>query len=182
MHPLLEIQDLCKEYRVRRRSILPDRSHHSVQAVHGASFRIQPGEVVALEGESGSGKTTIGRCVLGLEKPTSGQIRFRGALISDLTNGQFLPLRRHLQMVFQDSFRSLNPLMTMGQAIDEPLRLLTNMDRRQRALAVRDMLEQLGLAESLLSRYRHELSGGQRQRANIARALVVKPTLVILDE
>jgi len=154
-----------------------------VKAVDGVSFCVQPGKTVGLVGESGSGKTTIGRAILRLVPVTEGSIRFRGSEILSLSEKQFRPLRREMQMIFQDPFGSLNPRMTVGAILEEPLTIhFREMDAGERRARVHELLDQVGLLPAMASRYPHEFSGGQRQRIGIARALAVKPSFLICDE
>lgn len=153
-----------------------------MRAVRGVSLTVRRGEVCGLVGESGSGKTTLGRCVLGLERPTSGRIVFEENEISEMSGRALRRLRPRIQGVFQDPKSSLNPRMTAAQIIEEPLRLLTDESRTGRRRRVVEMLTEVGLSEQVLGRYRHQLSGGQQQRISIARALVVNPAFVVLDE
>src|SRR5205807_3892917 len=133
-------------------------------AVDGLTFSIAPGEMLGLVGESGSGKTTVGNCVMRLLEPTSGTIRLKGRDITHLSRRQMRPLRRELHMVFQDPYSSLNPRMTCGQIVGEPLRLHRLAGRRDVDVRVREMFDRVGLRPELRYRYPHELSGGQRQR------------------
>jgi oligopeptide transport system ATP-binding protein len=154
-----------------------------VKAVDGVSFSVQAGKTVGLVGESGSGKTTIGRAILRLVPATGGSIRYRGTEILSLSEKQFRPLRREMQMIFQDPFGSLNPRMTVGAILEEPLNIhFREMSSQQRQERVRQLLEQVGLLPAMAARYPHEFSGGQRQRIGIARALAVKPRFLICDE
>jgi len=178
---LLEIDTLQKTFHVGR-SLFSGRGRKIIHAVRGASFRIGVGEVFGLVGESGSGKSTVARCVVGLEQPTAGRVRFRDQNIEGLSYREFRPLRRDIQMVFQDPASSLNPRMTAARAIEEPLRLLTDLDGETRRAAVRRIMAEVGLSAELAGRHRHQLSGGQQQRVSIARALVVNPKLLVLDE
>lgn len=154
-----------------------------VKAVDDVSFSIQPGTTVGLVGESGSGKTTIGRTILKLTPATGGEIRFNGREILSMSEREFRPLRREIQMIFQDPFGSLNPRMTIFNIIGEPLEIhfpqMTRQDREQR---VAELMRQVGLQPEMMQRYPHEFSGGQRQRIGIARALAVKPKFIVCDE
>jgi peptide/nickel transport system ATP-binding protein/oligopeptide transport system ATP-binding protein len=178
--PLLEAENLTKHFVVRR-SLL-GRPLAAVKAVDGVSFSVAPGETLALVGESGSGKSTVGRLVLRLIEPTAGTVRFAGQDIFALAPGALNELRRHAQLVFQDPYASLNPRMTVGQMLGEPLMLhaiVPPADRRQR---VAELLALVGLEQKFAARYPHEFSGGQRQRIAVARALASEPKLIVCDE
>jgi oligopeptide transport system ATP-binding protein len=178
--PLLEVRDLVKHFAVRRGIF--GRRVGAVRAVDGVSFEIAPGEVLGLVGESGCGKSTTGRCVLRLLEPTSGSVRFEGRDVAHLSGRELRAMRRRMQVVFQDPFSSLNPRMTVGAALAEPLaihRIARGARARER---VAELLDQVGLAPDHAQRYPHELSGGQRQRVGIARALAVEPRLIVADE
>ncbi|TMQ15418.1 MAG: ABC transporter ATP-binding protein [Candidatus Rokuibacteriota bacterium] len=154
-----------------------------VRAVDDVSFAIRRGETLGLVGESGCGKTTTGRCILQLERPTSGQVIFEGRDLTGLDQVALRPVRRRMQVIFQDPYSSLNPRMTVGQILAEPIavhRLITNAARRRER--VHDLLQRVGLLPQHADRYPHQLSGGQRQRVGIARALAVEPALIICDE
>jgi len=154
-----------------------------VKAVDDVSFEIEEGTTVGLVGESGSGKTTIGRTILKLTPATSGQILFRGRDILPLTESEFRPLRREMQMIFQDPFGSLNPRHTIFQIVGEALEIhFPQMTRSDREARVAELLTQVGLKAEMRHRYPHEFSGGQRQRIGIARALAVKPKFIVCDE
>jgi len=147
------------------------------------SFTIRRGETLGLVGESGCGKTTTGRCVLQLERPTSGQVIFEGRDLTTLSESELRRARRRIQVIFQDPYSSLNPRMTVGQIIAEPLAVHRIVaDRSARAARVQELLRQAGLLPAMADRYPHELSGGQRQRVGIARALAMEPGLIICDE
>lgn len=154
-----------------------------IKAVDDASFDIEPGQTVGLVGESGSGKTTVGRTLLKLTPATSGQVLYEGRDILPMSEAEFRPLRKDLQMIFQDPFGSLNPRMTIGAILAEPLEIhfpqMTKDERRER---VSELLRLVGLPADAMGRYPHEFSGGQRQRIGIARALAVKPKFIVCDE
>ena len=155
----------------------------TVKAVDGVSFDIQRGETLGLVGESGCGKTTTGRCILRLEPPTSGEVIFEGRDMATLSEAELRGMRRRMQVIFQDPYSSLNPRMTVGQIIAEPLGVHHIVpDRAARAARVQDLLRHAGLLPAMARRYPHELSGGQRQRVGIARALAMEPSLIICDE
>jgi oligopeptide/dipeptide ABC transporter ATP-binding protein len=179
--PLLEISDLARHYDVKRGLIL-GRTVGVVRAVDGISFSLERGETLALVGESGCGKSTTARLVLRLIDPTAGRIWFEGTDITELTGEPLRKLRRRMQIVFQDPFASLNPRMTVGEILEEPLIVHAIGDRTGRRDRVRDLLGLVGLAPYHAQRYPHEFSGGQRQRIGIARALAVEPALIVCDE
>ena len=178
--PLLEVHHLQKEYPLPRKLGQPRRSFHAVEDV---SFSLYEGETLGLVGESGCGKTTLGRCILRLVEPTSGEVVYRGRDICRLDSGSLRALRKELQIVFQDPYASLNPRYTVGMSILEPMRLhhICSNDRERRD-AVAELLEQVHLRADDFGRYPHEFSGGQRQRVCIARALALHPRLLICDE
>jgi oligopeptide/dipeptide ABC transporter ATP-binding protein len=176
---ILEVSDLVKNFQVRHMQGL--RSiHETVQAVSGVSFTVGAGETLGLVGESGSGKSTVGRCVLRLIEPTSGSVKFRGRELIGLPKGELRKLRRDMQIVFQDPFASLDPRMTVGAAVGEPLTI--HKVKGKQSDRVAELLELVGLAPDHSRRFPHEFSGGQRQRIGIARALALDPTLIVLDE
>jgi peptide/nickel transport system ATP-binding protein/oligopeptide transport system ATP-binding protein len=176
---ILEVNDLVKEFAVKQLEGIK-AVKAKVKAVSGVSFRIGEGETLGLVGESGSGKSTVGRCVLQLLDPTSGSVKYRGRELVGLSRKELQPLRREMQMVFQDPYASLDPRFTVGNAIAEPLQIhKVPGDHRAR---VAELLEVVGLAPDHAKRFPHEFSGGQRQRIGVARALALNPKLIILDE
>jgi oligopeptide transport system ATP-binding protein len=181
MTPLLEVTDLVKHFPIKR-GVLIDREVDQVRAVDGVSFKVERGETLGLVGESGSGKSTACRAVLQLVKPTSGSVKFEGREIAGLGRRQMTPLRREMQMIFQDPYASLNPRKRVGQIVGDPLKLQGVTSGSDLRRQVRELLERVGLSSEHFSRYPHEFSGGQRQRIGIARALALKPKLVICDE
>jgi oligopeptide transport system ATP-binding protein len=180
MSALLEVENLQQHFPVRRGMFGRTAGH--VRAVDGVSFEIREGETLGLVGESGCGKTTAGRTLLKLLKPSGGRIRFEGRDITTAHGAELRALRRHMQIVFQDPYGSLNPRMTVRSIIEEGLIVHRLGDRQQRLARVVEALEQTGLERGYLNRYPHEFSGGQRQRLSIARALALKPRFVVLDE
>lgn len=178
---LISINDLKVHFPVDDRRLFR-RSGQLVKAVDGLSLNIRQGETMGVVGESGCGKTTLGRAILRLVEPTSGQIVFRGRDLAHLSSAEMRAHRRHLQVIFQDPYASLNPRMTVSQIIGEPLdtfRLATGDAKKQR---VQELMEMVGLSPRFLKRYPHEFSGGQRQRIGIARALAVDPEFIVADE
>ncbi|HEX5593573.1 MAG TPA: ATP-binding cassette domain-containing protein [Solirubrobacterales bacterium] len=179
--PLLEVTDLVKHFPVKR-GILIDREVDQVRAVDGISFSVQRGETLGLVGESGSGKSTACRAVLQLIEPTSGSVKFEGREIAGLGRRAMRPLRREMQMIFQDPYASLNPRKRIGQIVGDPLKLQGVARGSELRREVQSLLERVGLSSEHYNRFPHEFSGGQRQRIGIARALALKPKLVICDE
>jgi oligopeptide transport system ATP-binding protein len=178
---LISIQDLKVHFPLPGGSLFR-RSRHVVKAVDGVTLDIYRGETLGLVGESGCGKTTLGRAILRLTDLTSGQILFRGNDLAHLSNSAMREQRRHLQIIFQDPYASLNPRMTVGQIIGEPLdtfQLARGEAKKQRVQA---LMEMVGLSARFVKRYPHEFSGGQRQRIGIARALAVDPDFIVADE
>src|SRR5919106_2458047 len=159
----------------------PARSVGDIRAVDDVSLTIERGETLGLVGESGCGKSTVGRSILRLYEPTDGRIVFDGRDITHLKEGAMRPLRRRMQMVFQDPFASLNPRHSVGRIVGEPLRVY-GTGRSESSRRVRELLEVVGLPQDAASRYPHEFSGGQRQRIGLARALAVNPDFVVADE
>ncbi|QCI62972.1 ABC transporter ATP-binding protein [Phreatobacter stygius] len=178
--PILEVANLKKWFPVG--GGLFGRGARQVKAVDDVSFTMRPGEVLSLVGESGSGKTTVGRTVLRLTEPTGGKIDFEGTDITHMSRRQLRPLRRRMQLVFQDPFASLNPRMTIGEIVAAPLAIHGGFSRDERAAKVAETLQLVGLSAHFAERHPHELSGGQRQRVGIARALILRPSLLVADE
>ena len=177
---LLQVRNLVKHFEVGGRLF---GARGTVRAVDGVSFEISRGETLGLVGESGCGKTTTGRCILQLERPTSGSIVFEGKELTGVTEGELRLVRRRMQVIFQDPYSSLNPRMTIEQIIEEPLFVHGIVSGAvERAARVRRLLEQVGLLPQHGRRYPHQLSGGQRQRVGIARALAMEPSLIVCDE
>src|SRR5436190_11905364 len=178
---LLSVSDLEKHFPIRR-GVLIERTVGAVKAVDGVTFDIAEGETLGLVGESGSGKSTTGYCVLQLLKPTGGSVRFMGKELTQLGTRDLREMRREMQIVFQDPYSSLNPRMTVGDIVAEPLTVHGIGTRRSREASVRDLLETVGFNPDFTNRYPHEFSGGQRQRIGIARALALNPRLIVCDE
>jgi peptide/nickel transport system ATP-binding protein len=177
---LLEVRGLTKHFPVRARL---GHSKSVVRAVEDVNFSIGPGETLGLVGESGCGKTTVGRLILRLEQPTSGEITFEGANLLTASAADMQAVRRKIQVIFQDPYSSLNPRMTVGQIVGEPLHVYKlASDGSAAAARVAELLGQVGLRPELAERYPHQLSGGQRQRVGIARALAMEPSFIVCDE
>ena len=179
--PLVEIDHL-KVYFPIKSGIVLDRHVGDIRAVDDVSLTIKRGETVGLVGESGCGKSTVGRTILRLYEPTEGRILFDGQDISKLNEQELRPLRRRMQMVFQDPFASLNPRHSVGRIVGEPLRAHGLSSRRESAGRVRELLQIVGLPPDASGRYPHEFSGGQRQRIGLARALALNPDFIVADE
>ena len=179
--PLLEVTDLVKHFPIHD-GLLFDRMAGAVRAVDGVSFSIRPGETLGLVGESGCGKSTLARTILQLLEPTSGSVKFMGREIAGIGRRDLRPIRRDMQMIFQDPYASLNPRKRVGQIIGDPLKLhglATGRELRRRS---EELLDRVGLSSEHFNRFPHEFSGGQRQRIGIARALALRPKLIIADE
>jgi oligopeptide transport system ATP-binding protein len=179
--PLLEVTDLVKHFPIKK-GLLIDREVDQVRAVDGVSFSVSRGQTLGLVGESGSGKSTVCRAMLQLLKPTSGSVRFEGEEIAGLSRRRLRPLRREMQMIFQDPYASLNPRKRVGQIVGDPLKLEGVASGGKLRTQVQELLERVGLSPEHYDRYPHEFSGGQRQRIGIARAITLKPKLVVADE
>ena len=172
---LLDVRNLVKHFPI-------ESSDDVVKAVDGVSFDIKPGETLGLVGESGCGKSTVGRCLLRLVEPTSGEVLFEGKNIVGLPNREMQLLRREMQIIFQDPYASLNPRLSILSIISEPLKIHGIGSKSEREAKTADLLEKVGLDPNYMRRYPHEFSGGQRQRIGIARALALNPKLIICDE
>jgi oligopeptide/dipeptide ABC transporter ATP-binding protein len=177
---VLEVQDLVKHFPVLRGVLRRAVAH--VKAVDGVSFSIAPGETLCLVGESGCGKSTVARLILRLLQPTSGSISLEGDDVTTLSESAMRPYRRQVQMVFQDPYASLNPRLTAGDIIAEPLENYSDLATSDRRDRVAKLLERVGLRADAMNRYPFEFSGGQRQRLGIARALALQPNLIVADE
>jgi oligopeptide transport system ATP-binding protein len=179
--PLLVVEGLKKWFPVKK-GVLVNRTVDHVKAVDDVSFEIYAGETLGLVGESGSGKSTTGYCILQLLKPTEGSVHFLGQDLTKLGRNDLRRMRREMQIVFQDPYASLNPRMTVGDIVGEPLVVHDIGDRRLRRRSVERLLEVVGFNPDFINRYPHEFSGGQRQRIGIARALALNPRLIVCDE
>ncbi len=178
--PLLQVRDVKTHFPVRGGVL--GRVRGTVKAVDGVSFEVRRGETLGLVGESGCGKSTLGRTLLRLVDPTSGSIRFEGRELTGLSQRELRPLRRRMQLVFQDPYASLNPRMTVRDILGEPFAIHGLARGGEREAKVTELLDLMGLARESLDRYPHEFSGGQRQRIGIARAIALRPDLVVADE
>jgi oligopeptide/dipeptide ABC transporter ATP-binding protein len=179
--PLLELREVHKHFSAPGGLLAPARAR-VVRAVDGVSFRIDSGESLGLVGESGCGKSTVAKLVLGLERPTKGTVFFKGRDIGRLTAIERRDFRRSVAAVFQDPWGALNPWLRVGQIIGEPILINETASERERRRRVDELLEDVGLRRDMANRFPHELSGGQRQRVSIARALALRPELIVLDE
>ena len=179
--PILQVRNLKKYFPIKKGAIFA-KEVGAVKAVDDVSFDLWPGETLGVVGESGCGKSTTGRAILQLHKPTSGSVVFQGQELTTLNNQQMRAVRRDLQIVFQDPYASLNPRMTVGNIIAEPLVIHQIGTKDTRRARVKELLDIVGLNPAFTNRYPHEFSGGQRQRIGIARALALQPKLIICDE
>jgi oligopeptide transport system ATP-binding protein len=178
--PLLEVRNLKKYFPIKAGVL--QREVARVHAVDDVTFEVQQGETLGLVGESGCGKSTLGRCIVRLLEPTDGDIVFEGESIAHRGARAMRPLRRELQMVFQDPYASLNPRKRVGTIISDPMKIHNVGDKRERKRRVQELLETVGLSPEHYNRFPHEFSGGQRQRIGVARALALRPKLVVADE
>ncbi|MHC4390030.1 MAG: ABC transporter ATP-binding protein [Planctomycetota bacterium] len=178
--PVLEVSDLAVYFPVAREGLFGGK--RTLRAVDGVSFSVGPGETLGLVGESGCGKTTVGRAILRLTEPTRGDVRFQGESILALRGARLREARRHLQVVFQDPFGSLNPRMSVSAIVEEGLTIHGLGTKAERRRKVGDLLERVGLTAEAGRRFPHEFSGGQRQRIGIARALATEPSFIVCDE
>jgi oligopeptide transport system ATP-binding protein len=178
--PLIEVTSLKKYFPIKKGVLA--REVGRVHAVDDVSLAVSEGETLGLVGESGCGKSTLGRCIVRLYEPTSGDIVFDGHSIARLKNRSLRPLRREMQMIFQDPYASLNPRKRVGTIISDPLRIHGMGDRKERKEKVEELLRTVGLSPEHYNRFPHEFSGGQRQRIGVARALALRPKLIVADE
>lgn len=181
MSVLLEVKDLQKYFPIKKGSLFSKRIDY-VKAVEDVSFVLNEGETLGIVGESGCGKSTTGRCLLRLLEPTAGEVKFDGKILADLSKNEIRKMRRNMQFIFQDPYASLNPRLTVGETIMEPMKNFGIGDKKSRHKRVEELLAIVGLSPYHATRYPHEFSGGQRQRVGIARALSANPKLVVCDE
>ena len=178
--PAMQVEDLRKHYPLR--GSIFSRVTGQVKAVDGVSFTLRRGETLAIVGESGCGKSTLARAMMRLEEPTSGRVLLEGKDMASADAKELFALRRHLQMIFQDPYSSLNPRMTAGDIVREPLVIHRLGNRAEREERARTLMRSVGLSDEMMGRYPHEFSGGQRQRIGIARALALEPNIIVADE
>jgi len=179
--PLLDVRNLVVHFPLMQ-GIVFQKKAGVVQAVDGVSFQINRGETFGLVGESGCGKSTTGRAIIRLYKSTGGEVLFKGKDLATLGDSEMRKMRRHLQMIFQDPFASLNPKMTVETIVSEPMQIHDLVPKKEQRLRVQELLQTVGLNAHFADRYPHEFSGGQRQRIGIARALAASPDFVVCDE
>ena len=179
--PLLDVRNLVMHFPLTQ-GIIFQKKVGAVQAVDGVSLAVNKGETLGLVGESGCGKSTTGRAILQLYKPTAGEVIFNGQDLTKLNGGDMRKMRRHLQMIFQDPYASLNPRMTVGSIVSEPMQIHNLVPKNERNQRVQELLQTVGLNPYFANRYPHEFSGGQRQRIGIARALAANPDFIVCDE
>ena len=180
--PLLKVEHLSKEFPAESGMFAKRFSKRVVSAVNDISFEIYPGETFGLVGESGCGKSTTGRTIMRLTKPTAGKVFFQGKDVAEMSKHEIKDMRREMQFIFQDPYASLNPRMTIGEIVSEPMTIHGVGTKEERIERVRELLDVVGLNPEHINRYPHEFSGGQKQRIGIARALAVEPEFVICDE
>ena len=180
--PLLKVEHLSKEFPANSGVFSSRFSKRVVSAVTDVSFEIMPGETFGLVGESGCGKSTTGRTIMRLNKPTAGKVFFQGRDIASMSKKELKDMRRDMQFIFQDPYASLNPRMTIGEIVSEPMTIHGIGTKEERLERVRELLDVVGLNPEHINRYPHEFSGGQRQRVGIARAFILRPKLIICDE
>jgi oligopeptide/dipeptide ABC transporter ATP-binding protein len=179
--PLLEVTDLVKHFPVKSSGVIR-RTIGQVQALDGVTFTLEKGSALGLVGESGCGKTTTGRVITRLYDPTSGSMKFEGKELGHLSSKEMLPYRREIQLIFQDPYSSLNPRHTVGKIVGTPLEVHGTVPKKKMIATVQELLEVVGLNPEHYNRYPSEFSGGQRQRIGIARALALRPKLIVADE
>ncbi|WP_100446964.1 ABC transporter ATP-binding protein [Glycomyces xiaoerkulensis] len=180
--PVLEATDVVKHYPIQR-GIVIKRTIGHVQAVDGVDLKLYPGKTIGVVGESGSGKSTLAKVLVGLERPTSGSVKVLGKEIGNLKDRHIRPVRRDIQLVFQDPYTSLNPRMTVGDIVAEPFAIHQDVvPKNQVGSEVKELLDLVGLSPDHVNRYPHQFSGGQRQRIGIARALALRPKVLVCDE
>jgi oligopeptide/dipeptide ABC transporter ATP-binding protein len=180
METMLKVENLKKHFPIRKGVFRTSTA--KVYAVDGVSFSVAKGETLGIVGESGCGKTTLGRTILNLYKPSSGSVCFEGNVISDMKQKELHPYRRNLQMIFQDPFDSLNPRHTVGYILEEPFIIHGLGNKNERTESVINLLNTVGLQRDSLKKFPHEFSGGQRQRIGIARAIALNPKMIVCDE